>query len=335
MKTTLIQIEDLNGACWRLSLDVDPVVGHPLVNLECLYGKVVEGWVHIKFVTRLPKEVGVEWRSEGVTMVDGKVARAVLVKLMAEHNTEPRPSGVEVGLSMMETLPGAGQPLTLDEPELEAHHRVNLLEYLQVVEAAAAIATSGIWRAADGSDRSLGAILDAIITGGPADPVAESMTHVDMMHVLTTQPLAAGALVRKLREAFYLLQDLAKAVLSLRGEIDHLSSPKHRTHSYATRIDMFDRYVATMQERCAVFPTIQIPDYGHVGQLVSQAPQAGQVSRDDLVRLARTEALREGSAGSHDYLPKNAADANRFEPHQWVIWAMLAAVEYVKNGSVP
>lgn len=322
MKAELVKLEDLNGSYWRLVLETDPSTR---VVLECLHGPQATDWTHVKVVTRHPKDVGCEWHKEGVSMVDAKVARPKLVELMAQHGANPRPATIEAGISSMGTLPGMG--LSLEEPELYAHHRVSLFEFLLVVEAAAADATDGIWRAADGTGRSLGAILDAVVTGAPSDPVAESMSREDLMHVLTSQPLAAGALVRKLREAVYLVQDLAKAVLSMRGELDNLSHPTHRPAQLAQNLELFDRWLAGLRERCALLPVIQVPDYGHVGPL-----EAGDdtvvLSRDDLVRIARFEAWREGRGGkSHEYLPKSGDEAESFEPHQWVLWAMAAAAE--------
>jgi len=329
MKAELVRIEDLTGSHWRLALDASG--NQPLVNLECLHSQVVDGWVHIALVSSEPKIVGVDWRSAGVVMVDTKIARRILVERMAEYGAQPRPADLEAGASSMGTLPGIAAP-AIAEPDMVGHVRVNLLEYMADVERYAALATSGVWRAADGTGRSLGAILDAIVTGGPMDPVAESMTTADLAHVLRTQPLAAGAMVRKLREAFYLLQDLAKAVLSMRGELDHLSSPKHRTEQYRARIDMFDRWLVAIQERCAAFPVIQVPDLTHEAPLVWQAPRANALSRDELIRLARMEAFRSGYAAKHSgteahaYLPTSTEEAESFAPHDWVIWAMNAAI---------
>lgn len=263
MKTTLIECADLNGARWRLGLEEpsDPN-GAIAVVLECCYRSVVDGWVHVSHVTSNLDHVGVVLRKRGVVMIDTRKARAVLSGQMAQHGATPRPQDIHEGLQMM-SMP-VEEPI--EEPTLKGHKRIGLLEYLLEIETRAAVATRGLWRAALPHDRSLGAVLDAVVTGGVTDPVCESMTHADVHHVLAAQPLAVSAIVRKLREAFFLLQDLSRAAQAARGEIDHLVAPTrlgisdHMAEQYASRIDMFDRWMAHLGQRCAAFPTIQIPD---------------------------------------------------------------------------
>ena len=137
--------------------------------------------------------------------------------------------------------------ITIDEPALEGHSRVNLLELILAIEGKAAAATGGDWHAPD--DRAGGVALSAIVTGAPTDPVAESMTVEDQQHVIAMQPLVTGALCRKLREAFYLLQDSAKMNLVLYHTLVELLGPS----AVSERMD-------ALSARMAVFPIIQVPD---------------------------------------------------------------------------
>lgn len=260
--TNIMEILDSNDARWRLLLEEPKEDGHPIaVVLQCRYSPVVDGWVHVKHVTSNPDDVGISYRKNNVTMLDGKKARSLLLSLMADHGATPKPRDIHEGLQMLSTMPGVDSRPVLDEPEVDGHVKMNLLDYLLGVEGTAANATPGLWYAADGQGKSLGSILEAVCTGAPSDPVCESMAAEDLRHVLAAQPLAVGAMVRKLREAFFLLQDLSKAALAARGEIDHLVAPQHRPDEYARRIDMFDRWMAYLGQRCAVFPTIQVPAF--------------------------------------------------------------------------
>lgn len=334
MRIELISVEDLHGSRWRLALD-EINGADPVVVLECLYSAVVNEWVRVADVTKDPREAGVEWRKPGVMMLDKRRAMFVLDGLMVEHGATRRPVDLVEGISSMATLAGV-EEVTVEEPAIEGHHRMNLLEYLVGVEAAAALATRGLWRLAN--ERAAGVTLDAVITGAPSDPVAESMSPEDAEHVVATQPLGASAMVRKLREAFYLMQDMSKAIAAARGELDHLNSPQHRTPQYAARIDMFDRWVSAIGERCVAFVTIQVPDLSPGGgPRLADKPNMITLDRAELVRIARHEAFREGYLGSsHDYLPKSAGVAEDFKVHDWVIWAMTAAVHAAfKKAALP
>lgn len=261
MKVELAKQMDIAGTLWRLA--IGPVdSGGDLVTLECMYTvHPLSAWTIVSDVTTNPEDVGVSIApaaKRGYTVVSRKKAAAMLRELMIKHGASPRPDSVIEGVSSMSTLPGVDFPI-LEEADIEGHRRMNLVEYIMAVETAAALATRGIWRP---GDRAGAMVLDAVVTGAPSDPVAESMRTEDMAHVVASQPLAVGALVRKLREALLLLQDLAKAAYAARGEIDHLVSPKTRTGEYATRLDMFDRWMVALAERCAAFPIIQVPDLG-------------------------------------------------------------------------
>lgn len=264
-KTELVRTEDTNGSTWRLALDES--VGYPVVVVECSYAKrgsanFPAGWVHVNHVTDKPADVGLIHQQRGVIMLDDKKSRAALVEQMRQHGAIPRPALAE-GISMMGTLPWSTGVPNIEDLDTPLHRRRNLLGYLVELEATAMTASAGLWRPADG--KTLGAVLDAVVRGtgdDPGDLVAESLSVADQEHILVTQPWAAGAIARKLREAFYLLQDLSKAAFAARGEIDHLSHPQHRTESYKSRLDMFDRWMTSLAQRCAAFPTIQVPDFG-------------------------------------------------------------------------
>lgn len=331
MKTELVRQEDLHGVHWRLALIDDPDAMRLQVTVECMYSAVVTDWVHVQHVTYDPESIGVEWRKSGVVMVDSKRARRELVAAMAKHSAVPRPADLAEGLASLSTLPGVGPVVT--EAKNDAHRQANLLEYLVEVEATAADATPGVWRsdtedAAEQLRVTAYRALSAVITGAMTDPVAESMSPADLQHVLATQPLATGAMVRKLREAFFLLQDMAKAVLAMRGELDAFSRgmPAQAPPGHEANVAMLDSWLTALRKRCAQFPAIQVPDVRHPGPLASQAPRQSVLSREDLVKLARFEALREGFTGTHDYLPRDRRQAEEFVPHEWVLWAMAAAV---------
>lgn len=329
MRTEIARIEDANGTMWRLVIDdfvpEALIVDRRHVALECRYSTDDSGWALVDKIDGAQPEFGIEWRGRGVLILDPKKTRATLVGLMAKHGLAPAIAG-EPPWSKAPNIP---------EPTLERHRRVNLLEFLVQVEAAGAGATPGIWYAADGRGRSLKAVMNAVMSGGPGDPVCESMTAQDVEHAIATQPLSSGALVRKLREAYFLLQDLSKAALALRGEIDHLSSPQHRTPQYLIRIDMFDRWMSALSERCAAFPTIQVPEFSRPGPLAAQAPPPQILEPDDMREIARAEALRQGALGEHDYLPTTPEQAAQFVVHDWVLWAMAAAVHIALTESSP
>lgn len=113
------------------------------------------------------------------------------------------------------------------------------------------------------------ASLDAPPSAPPRQPFVPNHRTRNLIEFLTelesgppamTPKELAAALSSKLREAFYLLQDLSKAALAARGELDQLSNPRTRPEQYKARIDMFDRWMASLGERCAIFPLIQIPE---------------------------------------------------------------------------
>lgn len=328
MKIHVVAVADANGSQWRLALDEHDETS--VVVLEVAYRNAPTDWIRIKDITSDPTEVGIE-KHRGLMQVSPRRVLEVLEKFMAECGAKRKPVDLIEGMATMQTLSGFEDSPSVEEPAIEGHHRVNLLEYLIGVEAAAAMATRGLWRPA--TRTSLATVLDAVVTNAPSDPVAESMSPEDMGHVLATQPLCASAMVRKLREAFYLLQDLAKAAQAARGELDNLAAPQERTEEYAARVDMFDRWMTALSERCAAFVTIQVPDYTPgAGPRLADAPAAKDVPRELLVRLARTEAFRSGYTGEHDYLPKHADEADSFQPHEWIIRAMNAAVAAAQPG---
>lgn len=333
MRTELVRLEDLEGARWRLALvteargtlPADQPLGACVVLERLAPAHVAHAavdWVRLEDVTCDPAEVGVDWRDRGVMFLATEVARDVLIQRMAMRGMVPRPTRLKVD----------EPPPVIAEPDLEGHFRMTLLEYAVIVEGNAAHATPGIWRRADGDGRSLGAILDAVVTGGPSDPVAESMSTEDMMHVITAQPLAAAAMARKLREAHFLIQDLLGGMLSLRGELDHLSEPPNRPTNYAKRVEMFDHWLTSARERASAFSMIQIPDYSRTEPLVSQAPDPTDLPTAELVLIARHEAFRQGTLGGHDYLPKTREEADAFQPHTWVLWAMAAAIAAARRA---
>lgn len=111
------------------------------------------------------------------------------------------------------------------------------------------------------------ASLDALPSATPREPFTPNHRTRNLIEFLVefeSGPPAsgpiAGVLASKLREAFYLLQDLSKAALAARGELDQLSNPRTRPEQYKARIDMFDRWMASLGERCAIFPLIQLPE---------------------------------------------------------------------------
>ncbi|CAI3970952.1 MULTISPECIES: hypothetical protein [Alteromonas] len=49
------------------------------------------------------------------------------------------------------------------------------------------------------------------------------------------------------------------------------------------------------------------------------------MSRDQAIELCRIHALIAGEKDQHAYLPKTEEEANNWEPHEWVIGAIMEA----------
>lgn len=246
----LITALDTKGWQWRLVLD-DAPGGHPLVDLQLWGDKTCSEWVHIKHVAANPAEVGVVRHSHGVLVLDDKKATERLTQEMSGQGATMVPLD---GLTVIEVDP----QLTLPEPDIPQHRRESLLGHLMNLEALSIEAMSrfpGVWR---------GQVRPGFVAVSEEDmnpeyghfPVSAPAV---VEYIAATQPLAVGALSRKIREAFFLMQDMARAIISLRKEIDNLSNPRNRPPAYVTRLDMFDRWLKGVQERVALFPTIQVP----------------------------------------------------------------------------
>lgn len=50
-----------------------------------------------------------------------------------------------------------------------------------------------------------------------------------------------------------------------------------------------------------------------------------EIERSMARRMARRHALEAGERGEHDYLPKTHEEALKWEPHEWVIKALIDA----------
>jgi hypothetical protein len=313
-KTELVRLEDTNGALWRLVLYEDKEPGAvSRVMLECLYSKDIVGYVPIKKVTEDPAEIGLVRRGRGVVMLDDGKATAALVALMQEHGATPRPpSSLLEGLSRLGAVPNEPEVF---EPDVPCHQRRNLLEFSDELEGCAKLASTGMWVA---MIRACGP--GAVMTGASTDPVwvCESVSREDLLYILMMQPQAGGQIARKLREACLLLQDLSKAALAVRGEIDHLSNPKHRTASLRDRLDMFDRWMVVLGLRCAAFPSIQVPELDVPAELSDRPPSSREpMSRQAAVVLAKK--ARNASLG----LEVDPSDS--YSVSSWVVDAIIEA----------
>ena len=45
--------------------------------------------------------------------------------------------------------------------------------------------------------------------------------------------------------------------------------------------------------------------------------------RGQAVEFLRSQALKAGKQGAHDYLPKNEKDADTWQPHEWMVDALI------------
>lgn len=249
--TPLVVATDTKGWQWRLVLD-EAKEAHPLVDLQ-LYGDVhVVGWVHIKHVTANLGDVGILRHGQGVIVLDEPKARKALEREMASQGAEPVPRPDELTIL-------SSQPIIhLDEPQIDGCHRIGLAQFMIELQANVEVAGRmfpGLWRLSDASV--------TLADQGRMNP-EHGITPVSAAavapYVVKTQPIALDAVIRKLREAVILVEELGRAVLALREEVDHLNSPKHRTRTYATRIDMFDRWLLALKERVAALAIIQVPE---------------------------------------------------------------------------
>lgn len=207
------------------------------------------------------EEAGVTWHKGGVVILDQVKTSAALLAAMSANT----PAVAREWLEAMDTLPTSAPPIV--EPDVAGYHRVNLLEYLVELEARAGAATGGIWYGQSLemiNHSSAAAVLDAIVTGAPTDPVCESMSPADHAHVLMTQPAAAAAMARKLREAFHLLEDLKTVAMGLRAEMSRYvwvgrrDGQEHGANR--DRVRAYDLCLRSLADRCAAFPSIQVPE---------------------------------------------------------------------------
>lgn len=153
------------------------------------------------------------------------------------------------------------------------------------------------------------ATLPGVDTPVVEEPLPEGFMRMQLLVFLVAIEAISGdaplvsAMVRKLREGFYLAQELHKASLAARGEIDHLTAPAHRTEEYAARIDMFDRWLRKLGDDCVAFAHIQVP----AGKL------ARPLSREDAIALAKKSrdigVKRDGDSAHTHSVPSWVVDA--------------------------
>ncbi|HKQ65980.1 MAG TPA: hypothetical protein VJZ73_13280 [Methylomirabilota bacterium] len=309
--TPLVTLSEVGGAQWRLAMDETAEHQQPLVRLERLepiFGEPT--WTHVKHITANLAEVGVERRGQSVILLDDKKAKARLQLEMSALGHAPL---------FVHEMVGDQRPPVIAEPDLDGHVRANLLELVLRIEAKAAAATAGEWYASD--ERAAGVALSAVITGAPTDPVAESMSREDQDHVISTQPMVAGALCRKLREAFYLLQNSGKLALMLRQAVDRLMAETPGPASISgSWLEGINAMMATMALQMSAFPIVQVPQKTPddvrewkrevLGQWVGRPP----ISRAKALEIARS------AARAHE----GDADSNKWPP-EWVVTAIIEA----------
>lgn len=260
MMTLLYMMEDAEGTLWRLALDESPGGEHPLVVLQCYKPSIVEEWVHVKHVTSEISDVGVSRTTQVVTEVDQKKCRSRLVDEMALHGAAPLPDDAR-------SLP----------------HAMNL----------------GAKGARSRTTREIQA--GSASVKEPTKPTA-GINLLEYLDELERHPssmsLTMSTLVQRLREAFYLAQDLTRAVRSARAELDHLITPANNTPAYASRIEMFDRWVKVLAERGVAFLTIQAPAQDPKGEPPPSVEQesvrllkAMAVGQPDTIASARNRLI--------------------------------------------
>lgn len=49
------------------------------------------------------------------------------------------------------------------------------------------------------------------------------------------------------------------------------------------------------------------------------------MTRQEAIQICRKYALAAGEKGQHDYLPKNKIEADSWQPHEWILAAILEA----------
>lgn len=146
----------------------------------------------------------------------------------------------------------------------------NLLSYCGELEAGYKLTNTGPWSKAV-HDRGIGGPYGVVVrNSGLVGLVADTTNPSDQQHIINTQPLATEAVVRKLREAFYLMQEASWFADVFCGM---------NTESQGR--------VQALRDRLRVFPHIDVPDLSDPPK-VERRPMTKEEAIEIAVRMAPT-----------------------------------------------
>lgn len=227
-------IEDELRRHWRLIFREPETEIPAAIVIEHLDESVTSDWVEMEVVTHDLSAAGINASMRNVLLVDERKARDLL----------------DTGIARF----GSRRRLELGGPVSPGFRRINLLEYVFEIEG---FASSSI--AAEPAHWSP-ALTRVVANGteGKAHVIADRVDPVHILYMAEMQPAAAGAMARKIREAWYLMQAASQAITILRT----LSGLDGRMPGNSIESSLVIRTTAMLQsisERVAAFTMIDVP----------------------------------------------------------------------------
>lgn len=160
------------------------------------------------------------------------------------------------------------------------------------------------------------------------------MNLVAYLHELAaapeSHPEATALLASKMREALDVTNEMARLVIRYQGLIDRLTMPNIDTYELRVTLGELAANVALRVALLAALPDGPAGAAVHAVGLFAPIARRGPISRDEAVYIARRAAMAHEAKGlGPGRAPHYLAGASEpgWQPHEWVIDAVVAAAE--------